>query len=94
MMPGYATRRTVSVILVLDHHGMDKHHDAKIDRYQGVEFDAIVPDEHGFTFFFKGEKDTQTYSFRVCCSFRFVLPCGPVQGYLGYLFCGYKLLAA
>ncbi|KAL6485038.1 hypothetical protein MHYP_G00070830 [Metynnis hypsauchen] len=38
-----------------DHHGMERHHDAKIDRCQGVEFDAIVPDEHGVTFFFKGQ---------------------------------------
>ena len=30
-------------------------HDDVPDRCEGLEFDAITPDEHGNTFFFKGE---------------------------------------
>ncbi|XP_066517504.1 hemopexin [Hoplias malabaricus] len=33
----------------------DSHYDAKFDRCEGIEFDAIVPDEKGNTFFFKGD---------------------------------------
>lgn len=38
----------------LDPKGED-HHDAKLDRCKGIEFDAITPDEKGNTFFFKGD---------------------------------------
>ncbi|XP_058648587.1 hemopexin [Onychostoma macrolepis] len=33
----------------------EDHHDAKLDRCKGIEFDAITPDEKGNTFFFKGD---------------------------------------
>ncbi len=31
----------------------EDHHDAKLDRCKGIEFDAITPDEKGNTFFSK-----------------------------------------
>ncbi|XP_036396350.1 hemopexin-like [Megalops cyprinoides] len=33
----------------------EPHLDAKLDRCEGIEFDAITPDEKGITFFFKGD---------------------------------------
>uniref|UniRef100_A0A4W4HB14 Hemopexin n=2 Tax=Electrophorus electricus TaxID=8005 RepID=A0A4W4HB14_ELEEL len=36
-------------------HPEETHYDAKFDRCDGVEFDAITPDEKGNIFFFKGD---------------------------------------
>lgn len=38
-----------------NHHEDQAHHKANPDRCDGIEFDAIVPDENGHTFFFKGD---------------------------------------
>ncbi|XP_036413581.1 hemopexin [Colossoma macropomum] len=44
-------------VMIADHPHVqeDSHHHAKLDRCEGIEFDAIVPDEKGQTFFFKGD---------------------------------------
>ncbi|XP_052004541.1 hemopexin-like [Xyrauchen texanus] len=44
--------------MMADHHAdhaKEDHYEAKINRCDGVEFDAIVTDEHGVIYFFKGE---------------------------------------
>ncbi|KAG7463697.1 hypothetical protein MATL_G00179360 [Megalops atlanticus] len=45
--------------LLKDDHA---HHGAKLDRCEGIEFDAITPDEKGNVFFFKGDHLWKGYS--------------------------------
>lgn len=37
-------------------HKPELHHEAKLDRCAGMEFDAIAVNEEGIPYFFKGER--------------------------------------